>query len=210
MNSFRETTVPAAARPRRRPRLRAGAVAVLAAAGVAAVAGCQSAPVANGAPASATPTQAAATSPAAVPSTPAPVSSPPAAASSAAPSSAAPAGPPVLGQLTGIFAHGSGFGQVRPAEVFNGGDPTGLVSKITWSTWGGATATGTGTSTYVAGNQPVAAGTPQSATIVAFDLGTCHGKLMYQAVEWYFPQHGQAFNSGHYENVCAGTFVPAS
>jgi hypothetical protein len=208
MNSFHETTVPAAARPRRRPRLRAGAVAALAAAGLAAVAGCQSAPAANGAPASATPTQAAATSPAAAPSTPAAVSSPPA-ASSAAPSSAAPAATPVLGQLTGIFAHGSGFGQARPTEVFNGGDPTGLVSKITWASWGGATATGTGTSTYVAGNQPVAAGTPQSATIVAFDLGTCHGKLMYQAVEWYFPQHGQAFNSGHYENVCAGTFVPA-
>jgi hypothetical protein len=61
-----------------------------------------------------------------------------------------------------------------------------------------------------AGNQPVAAGTQQSATVVAFNLGTCAGKLMYQAVEWYFPQHGQSFSSSHYENVCAGTFVPAS
>jgi hypothetical protein len=29
---------------------------------------------------------------------------------------------------------------------------------------------------------------------------------MYQAVVWYFPQHGQAFNPHSYENVCAGTF----
>jgi len=34
---------------------------------------------------------------------------------------------PVLGQLAGTFAHGQGFGQVRPATVFNDGDPTGLV-----------------------------------------------------------------------------------
>jgi hypothetical protein len=191
-----ELSGPARPRGRRRPEL----VAALAAAGLAAVAGCASAPAATGTAPSATPTQAAATSPAASPAGPAspgtPVASLP--ASSAPPSEAAT---PVLGQLAGVFAHGTGFGQVRPAEVFNGGDPTGLVSKITWSSWGGATATGSGTSTYVAANQPVAAGRPQPATIVAFDLGTCHGKLMYQAVEWYFPQHGQAFS---------GTFVPSA
>jgi hypothetical protein len=209
MNSIHEPAAPPSRRPRR-PRLRAGAIGALAAAGLAAVAGCSSTPAAGAAAsASATPTQAAATSPAAVSSAPA-TSAPP---SSPAPSSAAPSGPaaaPVLGQLTGIFAHGTGFGQARPAEVFNGGDPTGLVSKITWQSWGGATATGTGTSTYVGANQPVAAGTPQRATIVAFNLGTCAGKLMYQAVEWYFPQHGQSFSGSHYENVCAGTFVPSS
>jgi len=119
----------------------------------------------------------------------------------------APAVAPTLGQLAGVFANGTGFGQIRPAEVYNGGDPTGLVNKITWQSWGGATATGTGTSTYVSANQPVAAGTPQSVTIVAFQLGTCGGKLMYQAVEWYFPQHGQAFNPNQYENICTGTYV---
>jgi hypothetical protein len=217
MNSSDEIALTVPARPRR-PRGRAGArrtlaLAALAVAGLAAVAGCSSAPAAPGAAASGTPAQAAATSPAAAPSTSAPAAAPPssAAAPSSAPASPAPpAATPVLGQLAGVFAHGTGFGQVRPAEVFNGGDPTGLVSKITWSSWGGATATGAGTSTYVAANQPVAAGTPQPATIVAFDLGTCHGKLMYQAVEWYFPQHGQAFSASHYENVCTGTFVPSS
>jgi hypothetical protein len=44
--------------------------------------------------------------------------------------------------------------------------------------------------------------------VVAFDLGTCDGKLMYQAVEWFFPQHGQSFRPGQYENVCTGHYVP--
>ena len=176
MNDTHETSGPARPCPRRRPRLRAGAVAALAAAGLAA--GCQAAPVA-GAPASATPAQAGAAT-------------------------------PRLGQLTGLFARGSGFGRVRPAEIFLGGDPTGLVTKITWQSWGAATARGTGTGTYVAADQAVAAGTQQRATVVAFDLGTCHGKLMYQAVEWYFPQRGEVFSASHYENVCTGTFVPAA
>ena len=114
---------------------------------------------------------------------------------------------PVLGRLAGDFVHGQGFGQARPATVFNGGDPTGLVTGITWSSWGGSTATGTGTSDYVGPNQTVAGGTQEPVTIVAFDLGRCDGTLMYQAVEWYFPQHGQTFTPGQYENICTGTYA---
>jgi hypothetical protein len=207
MNSTDQTSVPVAPRPRR-PRLRAGAVAALAAAGLAAAAGCTSGTAAAPA-ASATPTQASITSSPPVSTLSAPASITPAPPSSAPPPSA-PAATPVLGQVAGDFAHGTGFGQVRPPEVFNGGDPTGLVTKISWSSWGGITASGSGTGLYVAGNQPVAAGTEQPVTIVAFKLGTCDGKLMYQAVEWYFPQHGQSFSSARYENVCTGTYVPAS
>ncbi|HET9899386.1 MAG TPA: hypothetical protein VFQ44_31045 [Streptosporangiaceae bacterium] len=114
---------------------------------------------------------------------------------------------PVLGQLAGTFADGEGWGQARPATVFNGGDPTGLVTDITWTSWGGNTAIGTGISDYVGPNQTVAGGTQQPVTIVAFDLGTCDGKLMYQAVEWYFPQHHQSFNPRQYEDVCNGSYV---
>jgi len=64
-----------------------------------------------------------------------------------------------------------------------------------------------GTSDYVGPNQTVAGGTQESVTIVAFDLGTCDGKLMYQAVEWYFPQHGQTFDPRQYENICTGTYA---
>jgi hypothetical protein len=115
---------------------------------------------------------------------------------------------PTLGQRAGLFdTNSEGFGHVRPATVFNGGDPTGLVTGITWSSWGGSTATGTGTSDYVGPNQTVAGGTQEPVTIVAFNLGTCDGKLMYQAAEWYFPQHGQAFNPSEYENICTGSYV---
>jgi len=115
---------------------------------------------------------------------------------------------PVLGRSAGLFGHNSqGFGEVRPATVFNGGDPTGLVMDITWSSWGGSTAIGTGTSDYVGPNQTVAGGTQEKVRIVAFDLGTCGGTLMYQAVEWYFPQHGQNFNPSQYEDICTGSYV---
>ena len=124
-----------------------------------------------------------------------------------------PALPPRRGPDAGParrhFAHGQGFGQVKPAKIFNGGDPTGLVTHVTWSSWGGAQAQATGTSEYVGPNQSVATGRPETATVVAFDLGNCDGKLMYQAVEWYFPQHGQSFNPRHYENICTGSYVPS-
>jgi hypothetical protein len=116
---------------------------------------------------------------------------------------------PVLGRPVGVFAHGAGFGQVKPARIFNGGDPTGLLTHITWKSWGGPDAVGSGKSDYVGPGQSVAAGSEQRATVEAFRLGKCHGKQMYKAVEWYFPQHGQAFSASHYENICAGTYVPS-
>ena len=115
---------------------------------------------------------------------------------------------PVLGRRAGTFDYNSrGFGEIRPGTVFNGGDPTGLVMHITWSSWGGSTAIGTGVSDYVGPNQSVATGTQEKVRIVAFDLGTCRGKLMYRAVEWYFPQHGQNFNPSQYEDICTGSYV---
>jgi hypothetical protein len=117
---------------------------------------------------------------------------------------------PTLGRPAGVFAHGTGFGEVRPVKIFNGGDPTGLVARIAWKSWGGSRAVGTGISDYVGPNQSVATGSQQQATVVAFNLGTCHGKVMYQAVEWYFPQHGQSFSASHYQDICHGTYVPAS
>ena len=116
-----------------------------------------------------------------------------------------------IGQATAILAgpwasHQQGYGHARPATVFNGGDPTGLVRHIRWSSWGGARAIGTGTSDYVGPNQSVAMGTQESARIVAFHLGSCHGHRAYDAVEWYFPQHGQHFNAGTYINACTGTY----
>ena len=175
-------------------------IAALAVAGLAAVTtGCSSspAPAVTSSPTAPAVTASAVSQPTVSPGT----------ATVPASASASPAGVPTLGQLAGVFAHGTGFGQVKPSKIFNGGDPTGLVTGVVWSSWGGTQATATGTSEYVAPGQSDAQGSQEQATVVAFDLGTCGGKLMYQAVEWYFPQHGQAFNPNTYENICTGTYV---
>lgn len=112
---------------------------------------------------------------------------------------------PVLGRPAGLFAHGTGWGKAKPTEIFNGGDPTGLVTHVRWSSWGGNTASGTGISDWP--YPSVASGKEERVKIVAFDLGNCGGKLMYKAVEWFFPEHGQAFKANQYENVCTGSYV---
>jgi len=189
-----------------RGRAALGAVA-LAGIALAAVTGCSSGgstSVASSSTGGTIPATPVATTPA-VPATP--VATTPATPASPPPTQP-PTAVPTLGQPAGVFAHGSsGFGQVKPSKIFNGGDPTGLVTDVTWSSWGGAQATGSGTSDYVGPNQSVAQGTEETVTVVAFNLGTCDGKLMYQAVEWYFPQHGQAFNPNQYENICTGTYA---
>lgn len=114
---------------------------------------------------------------------------------------------PSLGVLAGIFSQGKGFGEVRPSEFYNGGDPTGRLTHVVWKSWGGPRALGTGVSEYVAPDQDVAEGTEQPARIIAFKLGSCFGDYVYQAVEWFFPQHGGSFNPAQYENVCTGAFV---
>jgi hypothetical protein len=109
---------------------------------------------------------------------------------------------PTLGRLAGPVVHGSGFGTVRPSSFSNGGDPTGDVGLVTWDSWGGARATGHGTSTYVAPDQATAQGTQERADIVAFDLGDCAGQYMYRKVQWYFPEHGQTFDVTAAEDIC--------
>ena len=125
--------------------------------------------------------------------------------SSATTTTARPGPQPTLGR-TGAFPAGIGFGRVKPAEISLGGDPTGTLSRITWHSWGGSQATGTGTSTYVGPGQTVAQGASETATVVAFDLGPCKGSPAYQQVTWYFPQHGQtpADNGGTPINACTG------
>jgi serine/threonine-protein kinase len=101
-----------------------------------------------------------------------------------------------------------GLGEVRPANVHFGGDPTSAVSNIQWQSWGGQQATGTGISDWVAGGQTVAEGSRGPATIVAFDPGYCQGSgdYAYRKVKWYFPEHGETFNTGSYKtfDTCGG------
>lgn len=96
-----------------------------------------------------------------------------------------------------------GYGTTRPTVIDNGGDPTGIVEKITWQSWGGPQAVGTGTASWEPPGQPVAASRPEPATVVAFDPGTCQRAFMYEQVEWYFPGEGQSFAPGNARNICA-------
>ena len=97
-----------------------------------------------------------------------------------------------------------GYGQVRPSEIDNGGDPTGIVSKVHWTSWGGAQATGDGTGYYEPDDAPVAESRKEPAHIVAYELGTCQGKLMYQRIAWYFPGQGESFDPKDSRNICTG------
>jgi hypothetical protein len=101
-----------------------------------------------------------------------------------------------------------GYGSVRPGTLNNGGDPTGIVTSVSWKSWGGSRAMGTGTAYYDPSGVPVSRATKERATVVAFDLGTCNGVYMYQAIEWYFPESGGSFNPANYLNVCSWTYHP--
>jgi hypothetical protein len=113
---------------------------------------------------------------------------------------------PTLGLASAFGPPAVGFGQVRPAEISLGGDPTGMLTGITWQSWGQSQATGAGTSTYVGPNQTVAQGTQETATVVASDLGDCGGNAAYQQVKWYFPQQGETLSTGANVtiNACTG------
>ncbi|WP_052434301.1 hypothetical protein [Streptacidiphilus melanogenes] len=126
-------------------------------------------------------------------------------AAPATPTSAASAVAASLPVLGTVWAPGvRGYGVARPAGLSNNGDPTGIVTDLNWSSWGGAKAEGTGSAEYVGPGQSVAQGSAEQATVVAFDLGTCHGQTAYRALEWYFPGKGQHFDPTRYFDACTG------
>jgi hypothetical protein len=82
----------------------------------------------------------------------------------------------------------------------------GIVTNVSWRSWGGAEAIGSGIAYYDPPNVPVDRATKEQATVVAFNRGTCSGKYTYQTIEWYFPQSGGSFNPNVYLDVCGWTF----
>lgn len=118
-------------------------------------------------------------------------------------SSSAAASMPVLGTP---WAPGQeGYGKPHPKTIYNGGDPTGLVTDVRWQSWGEPKAVGEGTGLYAPGI--VADGHKAPARVIAFDLGMCNGILAYRAIEWYFPQYGENFDPHTYINICTGKYV---
>ncbi|SRR6266567_2346145 len=110
---------------------------------------------------------------------------------------------PTLGRAWGPFQ--KGYGQPHPTYIFNGGDPSGLVTGVYWRSWGSRRAVGTGRALHV--TTTVADARQKMARVVAFNLGMCGTTLAYRALEWYFPQFGQAFSRRDYINVCTGQYV---
>lgn len=50
----------------------------------------------------------------------------------------------VLGGVAYGAPTGAGWGEELPQVIYNGGDPSGLISEVHWSSWGGAVARGHG------------------------------------------------------------------
>jgi hypothetical protein len=99
-----------------------------------------------------------------------------------------PSGQPVLGSKVFIPRVGVGWGAYRPTEIFNGGDPSGLVHAINWTYWGQPDAYGYG-QTYIF--KPKGGYYPGSVTaeLRAYDLGRCTagGPLAYQHLDVRVP-----------------------
>jgi hypothetical protein len=121
----------------------------------------------------------------------APSGAPPATAVvTTSPAEAGAATTAVLGRADRPAARG--LGAARPTVIDLGGaDSTGIVEGVTWQSWDGPTATGTGTAGFVAPDAPLASAVQETATIIASDLGDCDGRPAYRRVGWYFPQHGE-------------------
>lgn len=97
-----------------------------------------------------------------------------------------------------------GYGSARPRVVYNGGSPSGRITAITWSSWGGPTADGDGRALNVSNSKGVADAPEEPAKIRAFDLDICNGQLVYRHVKWWFPQNGESFQGTGKYDLCTG------
>ena len=120
---------------------------------------------------------------------------------------ASTAAAPALGTLWAPYQ--KGYGLPRPRMFYNGGSTSGMVRDVTWTSWGGQRATGTGESRYLIVGADVADSPWEKSTVVAFDLGDCDGVRTYRQVAWFHPQHGERFDPAHPThsiNVCKGDY----
>jgi hypothetical protein len=100
-----------------------------------------------------------------------------------------PSGPvPVLGSKAFAKPYGAGFGKAEPAAIFNGGDPSGEVSKIHWTDWGEPTATGYGLNAIF---KPHGGYYRKRARVElrATNLGKCGKQIAYTRLEVRIPKH---------------------
>lgn len=121
-------------------------------------------------------------------------------------SSAGAAANPVLGAKAFAAPYGEGFGTVEPHTIFNGGDPSGQVTKIHWSGWGNPTAIGYGRNPIF---KPGGGYYRKLARIElrATDLGKCGKVRAYTKLEVRVPKHpggklGKWFSWSGAKTIC--------
>jgi len=82
--------------------------------------------------------------------------------------------------------NGIGWGTHQPREIFNGGDPSGMIQAISWSTWGKTRTYGFGNA-FIFRAPPLGGYYPHAVRVepLASDLGRCtaRGPLAYQHLE---------------------------
>jgi hypothetical protein len=107
---------------------------------------------------------------------------------------------PVLGNA---FPGTHGFGHAHPSLLSSGPAATVTVQHLRWTHWGAKEATALGQGWYVPDNaQSQADGKVATEKVVAFDLGTCHGKRAYLKYVWYFPAYRKPPSHRHANNAC--------
>jgi hypothetical protein len=122
-----------------------------------------------------------------------------------------PSGPvPVLGSKSFAKPYGAGFGLPEPEAIFNGGDPSGEVSKIHWTDWGETTATGYGLNAIF---RPQGGYYRKRARVElrATDLGKCGKQVAYTRLEVRIPKHpggklGKWFSWSGAKTLCKPAF----
>jgi hypothetical protein len=84
----------------------------------------------------------------------------------------------VLGGVVYGGEHGEGWGTSRPKTIYNGGDPSGLISDVHWSRWGAAVARGHGRNSVF---KPHGGYYRHQVTIQlkAKRIGSCEGRSAY-------------------------------
>jgi hypothetical protein len=92
--------------------------------------------------------------------------------------SASPGSNIVLGSRAFAGHYGEGWGTARPRRLYNGGDPSGLVTEIRWTSWGHSTAYGYGVHSIF---KPGGGYYPQSVIVElrAQNLGKCGSQPAY-------------------------------
>jgi hypothetical protein len=88
------------------------------------------------------------------------------------------AAPVVLGGVVYGAPLGEGWGTERPETIFNGGDLSGLISDVHWSSWGGAVARGHGRHSLFKPSGGYYRH-PVVAQLKAKRIGACEGRRAY-------------------------------